>query len=115
MRHLATKTIATHTPAADVTQPSYSLYDLLDRWGFHDRAAMLLAMDQPNHPMPENRNATNTGFMVFRSGAKALQIVRVAGFNARHAFESYRFPQLDDIIACPETVSPRAGVVIARF
>jgi hypothetical protein len=70
---------------AYITQPSYSLYDLLDRWDFHDRAAMLLAMDQPDHPMPENRNATNTGFMVFRSGPKALQI-------------------LDDIIACPETI-----------
>lgn len=63
-----------HT-APDVTQPSYSLYDLLDRWNFHERAAMLLSMDQPFHPMPQNKNATNTGFMVFRSGAKAIQIV----------------------------------------
>ncbi|KAH7104931.1 hypothetical protein BKA62DRAFT_691143 [Auriculariales sp. MPI-PUGE-AT-0066] len=70
---------------AYVTQPSYSLYDLLDRWNFHERAAMLLSMDQPFHPMPQNQNATNTGFMVFRSGAKAIQI-------------------LDDILACPEKI-----------
>lgn len=60
---------------ADITQPAYGIEDLLDRWGFHERAAMLLAMDQPVHDMPQNQNATNTGFMVFRTGQKALDIV----------------------------------------
>ncbi|KZV80681.1 hypothetical protein EXIGLDRAFT_845342 [Exidia glandulosa HHB12029] len=70
---------------AYVTQPSWPIEDLLDRWGFHERAAMLLAMDQPVHSMPQNQNATNTGFMVFRSGQKALDI-------------------LDAIMECPEKI-----------
>ncbi|EJD54556.1 hypothetical protein AURDEDRAFT_179686 [Auricularia subglabra TFB-10046 SS5] len=71
---------------AYVTQPSYSIDDLLYRWGFHERAVMLLAMDQPVHSMPQNQNATNTGFMVFRTSQKALDI-------------------LDAIMECPEKIA----------
>jgi hypothetical protein len=68
-----------------VTNPSYTIHELLAHWGFHSRASLLMAMDQPVHIMPQNQNATNAGFMVMRSNDKARQIIQ-------------------DIIDCPERI-----------
>ncbi|KZV97206.1 hypothetical protein EXIGLDRAFT_833056 [Exidia glandulosa HHB12029] len=68
-----------------VTLPEYSIFDLLAHWGFHERASLLMAMDQPVHVLPQNQNATNAGFAVFRRTPVAIKAV-------------------EDIIACPETI-----------
>lgn len=84
-RHCRRVAVLTSSAALDVTLPEYSIFDLLAHWGFHERASLLMAMDQPVHILPQNQNATNAGFAVFRKTPVALKAV-------------------EDLIACPDTV-----------
>ncbi|ORZ33120.1 hypothetical protein BCR44DRAFT_134710 [Catenaria anguillulae PL171] len=62
-------------------RPDLSLEDLLDRWGFHANASVMLPLDPPEQ-LPENRNATNngpalnTGFWIAHSTPTAKAILR---------------------------------------
>jgi hypothetical protein len=58
-----------------VSQPDLGLKDMMDRWGFHERASIMAAMEPPGQPAP-NQNATNFGFLVLRSNNVTKQIFR---------------------------------------
>jgi hypothetical protein len=58
-----------------VSQPDLGLKDMMDRWGFHERASIMAAMEPPGQPAP-NQNATNFGFLVLRSNDLTKKIFR---------------------------------------
>jgi hypothetical protein len=58
-----------------VSQPDLGLKDMMDRWGFHERASIMAAMEPPRQPAP-NQNGTNFGFLVLRSNKVTKQIFR---------------------------------------
>ncbi|ORZ39006.1 hypothetical protein BCR44DRAFT_1427010 [Catenaria anguillulae PL171] len=60
---------------AYVAKPDMSLAEMLKRWGFHDTATMMMALDPPGQK-ENNWNATNTGFWVLRSTPRAKEIMR---------------------------------------
>ncbi|KAI9189382.1 hypothetical protein H9P43_000815 [Blastocladiella emersonii ATCC 22665] len=60
---------------AFVAQPDKSIAWMMKRWGFHERASLLLPMDPPDQP-EANKNATNTGFWIARSTPVAKTALR---------------------------------------
>lgn len=46
-------------PITVVNQPEYSVYQLMRRWGFHQKASIMLPMDAPIFHVHGNDNATN--------------------------------------------------------
>jgi hypothetical protein len=56
-------------------RPHLGLGDLMKRWGFHERASILISKDK-NNGLPIGKNGTNAGFMVIRSTPLSKQIFR---------------------------------------
>ncbi|KAI9189383.1 hypothetical protein H9P43_000816 [Blastocladiella emersonii ATCC 22665] len=73
---------------AYMAQPDKSLPFLMERWGFHERASLLLAAEGPNQPHP-NENGTNTGVWIARNTPLLKQSLR-------------------DIMDCPEAQGDHA-------
>jgi hypothetical protein len=57
------------------SRPHLGLSDLMQRWGFHDRASILISKDK-NNGFEVGKNGTNAGFMVIRSTPLSKQIFR---------------------------------------
>jgi hypothetical protein len=64
-----------------VSQPDLGLKDMMQKWGFHERASILMALEPPMQPEP-NGNGTNTGFIIVRSTPLAKQVFRRLTFCA---------------------------------